>query len=440
MQLALCAVVLTLASCHPDDEDAKIDSRLSFRVVSRSHVTPEKSGKKSAPAEGMGSFTRVPSQAIACFEPEEGSDEPALYLHLASVTPIVDNLATETIEIPQSATRGAIITTDNFGITCPAFDCDIYQVGGTSKYLSMTLEKSDERPSRDYPDFYEYYYKPTADVDAYWPSGKQLFFNCYYPSELQPTSMNIANPEATFSYTVPTSNGANTDAEAQPDAIMAITDNYSLTTNSEGVTTTIVQVRFAHTLCAVVFRVGTISNTNLRFTKVTLSNLHGSGTTTATRRTDQSPLIAQWTPTDAADKSYSQTFDCLVDGTVIKPRTSTLSGSYIDTTSVRTHTFHLLPQLHSVDGGGSWSDADAKSTTEITIEYTVNGSPRTRTAKFPASMVRRASDSTTPQQFEWEPGWLYTYALSVSEKDFDIDVAVNDWVDGGSADRTVWNW
>lgn len=217
------------------------------------------------------------------------------------------------------------------------------------------------------------------------------------------TSYDFDNNKAIFRYETPTPDGSSTDAEIQPDFIVA-------STVSDGTSGNSVTLLHEHALSAIKFEMG---NTNAcKVVDISLKGVFANGTCTySPNATGPDPKIV-WssldTPTD-----YLQTF-----GTSITEKfDGDNNPQAIEKASAESGvaTFMIIPQS---------STASNKIT--LTVRLKIDG------AEDPVSLIKVLSEEET----QWKPGMTYTYTISTSDAG-EISVSVTDNVSEGKKTNVV---
>ena len=345
--------------------------------------------------------------------------------HFGFVTSVADN--------ESSATRGAKVGTASLADVHGAFKVYAYLDGDLSKPFYETDDEDQPVMTAPFADITythwktigtdEYWNSAAAD-DFYWWQEDDLRFFAYAPTSLGLTATNFdSSGNITFAYSVPagTSGSANA-AVSQPDVLVTsspvvgrddadkVTDPAD--SNTEYYTS---WLHFYHALCAVNFKVGTLSE-GATIDKIVLKNLASQGTCTFTRPNTTSESVYQskassdvisWSITSGhgADGEYAQAF-----GThIVESASRDLGEGKISTGDMLyandiSKDFILIPQEFPNPACTYNSATDPT----IIIYASVGG-----TALEPKSArLLGAAHPTVAGKWCWLPGRYYTYTLS----------------------------
>lgn len=202
--------------------------------------------------------------------------------------------------------------------------------------------------------------------------------------------------QGTFDYTLPAPDeNAKTDANNQPDLIVALTPNQNRKVD-------VVDIDFYHALSAVIFKVGDMPE-NTKLQSITLKGVNSEGTCTYTATGSNVPSF-KWTSSEP--KGYTQAF-----GSDLKDNTDI-------TTTASEAAFMMIPQTFSDDA-------------IVIVEVVVNEGDYERT--YTSNMKLK---TLIPNVTGWEAHHKYTYTLSLKEG---VTVDVTDQVsdDGKTKDNVV---
>lgn len=352
------------------------------------------------------------------------------------------------------ASRGALITTSNFGTYYESFAFQAFKSSDMSvPYATDYMAKSETNSNTG---FYGYYYRPGTDDDVKWPSekdgeGKKQFvplsFFCYAGDDGFAPSVSFSGSASTAtltSYTVPT------DVSKQKDCLIGITNFVTPKIEGTGEDAEFVAnayIYFSHALSAINFEVGSITP-GIIIKSLTLSGVYGTGSLTATRsigsensqsskeyytlhkKGDASTVVdgIKWTPSGSKNASYIVTlgtsgFEIIGTGDA-GGRTATQQavydgdgkltthGAMIDASTDLVNSLILLPQ----------EITDAK----LTIKYTYRGTEFEQTADI--------------KDVTWLRSHKYIYALNLTLQEFGFTLYVQDWVNGGTFPEEGYNW
>lgn len=255
---------------------------------------------------------------------------------------------------PSPETRAVPGTTDNFASAHGSFRVDAYN---SSDALYMSDVKVDSYSGG--------HWRP-SDGDRFWPGKESLSFYAIAPYGLSGLSeLKLDETEGKVSFSYETLRGGSDDAERQPDLMLA----YSLCSQDDAAAGA-VPMNFSHALSAIQFKAKDMAGCTVK--SITIDGVAGSGDCVAEPAVDGG---YSWTVGSAA-YSYTQAFDVPVaDG-----------GEQGITASAPEKTFMMIPQTTPADARVVIVIETSKGET-----LTVNGSI--------AGQV-------------WEPGKLYTYAIS----------------------------
>ena len=211
------------------------------------------------------------------------------------------------------------------------------------------------------------------ETNFYWTENNLDFFAYHNIENYEPVFHNIsyvneAKKEAKFSYTVPKSTDGNTDAEAQPDLLMAYANC------GKGDSDGIANLTFTHALSAVKFELDIPMNGKIK--TVSIEGIKGSGDCVFNGE-------YSWTPT-GDNVTYTQSFERNITTSEVEgDMTIALTDEKISAT------FMLIPQVLS---------SSAKVT--VVMEDSDNGVEHTFSGII--------GDGSA----EWIAGKTYTYIIS----------------------------
>lgn len=306
---------------------------------------------------------------------------------------------TEEVNAVAVESRGASITTGNI----ESFYLAAYEDDG-KMWVDGSWQKDDAEGNTILKDG-ETNWKFNPDKN--WPEDyRALHFHGYAATlgyAFTPTfsiggSGDNKTYQGTFDYTLPAPDeNAKTDANNQPDLIVALTPNRNRKVD-------VVDIDFYHALSAVIFKAGDMPE-NTKLKSITLKGVNSTGTCTYITTGGNVPSF-EWTSSDP--KNYTQTF-----GSDLKDNTDI-------TTTADEAAFMMIPQ--------TFSD-DAIVIVEVVVDENKGNYKRTYTSNMKLKTL-------IPNVTGWEAHHKYTYTLSLKEG---VTVDVTDQVsdDGKTKDKVV---
>lgn len=250
------------------------DIQRSYTATDGIAFTPSIETRSWSTGDGTTTRTTVPVTRHSVMKLNNAQGGRDLYLHTTETDSIAAPLANDTAHI---ATRGAVVTTDNFG--------DVYEGFGVLAYAYQG--EWDGTLSPNYIDNEQ----ATKTGETYgfnpvrvWPGNAyQMAFFAYAPYDETGKIFNETTGAPTLAYTVPT------DITEQNDLLAC------WQTGISGDKREAQQLKFSHLCTAVKFKVG--DGLENAVTSISIQNVYGSGT--------YSVDDAKWTTTGEANGTYT---------------------------------------------------------------------------------------------------------------------------------------
>lgn len=250
------------------------DIQRSYTATDGIAFTPSIETRSWSTGDGTTTRTTVPVTRHSVMKLNNAQGGRDLYLHTTETDSIAAPQANDTAHI---ATRGAVVTTDNFG--------DVYEGFGVLAYAYQG--EWDGTQSPNYIDNEQ----ATKTGETYgfnpvrvWPGNAyQMAFFAYAPYDETGKIFNETTGAPTLAYTVPT------DITEQNDLLAC------WQTDISGDKREAQQLKFSHLCTAVKFKVG--DGLENAVTSISIQNVYGSGT--------YSVDDAQWTATGDANGTYT---------------------------------------------------------------------------------------------------------------------------------------
>lgn len=250
------------------------DIQRSYTATDGIAFTPSIETRSWSTGDGTTTRTTVPVTRHSVMKLNNAQGGRDLYLHTTETDSIAAPLANDTAHI---ATRGAVVTTDNFG--------DVYEGFGVLAYAYQG--EWDGTLSPNYIDNEQ----ATKNGEIYgfnpvhvWPGNAyQMAFFAYAPYDETGQIFNETTGAPTLAYTVPT------DITKQNDLLAC------WQTGISGDKREAQQLKFSHLCTAVKFKVG--DGLENAVTSISIQNVYGSGT--------YSVDDTQWTATGDANGTYT---------------------------------------------------------------------------------------------------------------------------------------
>lgn len=250
------------------------DIQRSYTATDGIAFTPSIETRSWSTGDGTTTRTTVPVTRHSVMKLNNAQGGRDLYLHTTETDSIAAPLANDTAHI---ATRGAVVTTDNFG--------DVYEGFGVLAYAYQG--EWDGTQSPNYIDNEQ----ATKTGETYgfnpvrvWPGNAyQMAFFAYAPYDETGKIFNETTGAPTLAYTVPT------DITKQNDLLAC------WQTDISGDKREAQQLKFSHLCTAVKFKVG--DGLENAVTSISIQNVYGSGT--------YSVDDAKWTTTGEANGTYT---------------------------------------------------------------------------------------------------------------------------------------
>lgn len=250
------------------------DIQRSYTATDGIAFTPSIETRSWSTGDGTTTRTTVPVTRHSVMKLNNAQGGRDLYLHTTETDSIAAPLANDTAHI---ATRGAVVTTDNFG--------DVYEGFGVLAYAYQG--KWDGTQSPNYIDNEQ----ATKTGETYgfnpvhvWPGNAyRMAFFAYAPYDETGKIFNEKTGAPTLAYTVPT------DITKQNDLLAC------WQTGISGDKREAQQLKFSHLCTAVKFKVG--DGLENAVTSISIQNVYGSGT--------YSVDDAKWTTTGDANGTYT---------------------------------------------------------------------------------------------------------------------------------------
>lgn len=250
------------------------DIQRSYTATDGIAFTPSIETRSWSTGDGTTTRTTVPVTRHSVMKLNNAQGGRDLYLHTTETDSIAAPLANDTAHI---ATRGAVVTTDNFG--------DVYEGFGVLAYAYQG--EWDRTQSPNYIDNEQ----ATKTGETYgfnpvhvWPGNAyQMAFFAYAPYDETGQIFNETKGAPTLAYTVPT------DITKQNDLLAY------WQTGISGDKREAQQLKFSHLCTAVKFKVG--DGLENAVTSISIQNVYGSGT--------YSVDDAKWTATGDANGTYT---------------------------------------------------------------------------------------------------------------------------------------
>ena len=231
------------------------DIQRSYTATDGIAFTPSIETRSWSTGDGTTTRTTVPVTRHSVMKLNNAQGGRDLYLHTTETDSIAAPLANDTAHI---ATRGAVVTTDNFG--------DVYEGFGVLAYAYQG--EWDGTQSPNYIDNEQ----ATKTGETYgfnpvhvWPGNAyQMAFFAYAPYDETGQIFNETTGAPTLAYTVPT------DITKQNDLLAC------WQTGISGDKREAQQLKFSHLCTAVKFKVG--DGLENAVTSISIQNVYGSGT------------------------------------------------------------------------------------------------------------------------------------------------------------------
>ena len=250
------------------------DIQRSYTATDGIAFTPSIETRSWSTGDGTTTRTTVPVTRHSVMKLNNAQGGRDLYLHTTETDSIAAPLANDTAHI---ATRGAVVTTDNFG--------DVYEGFGVLAYAYQGEWDGTQSPN------YINNEQATKTGETYgfnpvhvWPGNAyQMAFFAYAPYDETGKIFKETTGAPTLAYTVPT------DITEQNDLLAY------WQTGISGDKREAQQLEFSHLCTAVKFKVG--DGLENAVTSISIQNVYGSGT--------YSVDGAQWTATGEANGTYT---------------------------------------------------------------------------------------------------------------------------------------
>ncbi len=374
-----CTTLLIAFSCSDHDWRGPHSNtdRISYRLI--------------ADAQPLSRTDGLTGCDILALVDKSGRD--TLYLH-----PNIGNMPAPT-EKAMSGSRGTPVATNNFKEVVGSFGVQAYTTGGQLYIANSQVGNYDS----------EFGIWTETNGAHYWSDEALDFYATAPYNAVAPDYSDIKNKKVTFDYTVPTSADKTTDANVQPDIMMAFTGNVSKnnTVNKSGTVTT----KFWHALAGVQFEVGDIAGGTIK--SISISGIYGAGKATFdankipayeleddvdnnTQDNDTDKIPFTWQVTGEANCSYTQTFNAKVNDQLTGNQPVTGSPDKNAPDADLSTTFMLMPQMLPADA-------------EITI--VINTIPPGEKTARDVSLTAKINTNGTE---EWKAGKIYNYIISTS--------------------------
>ena len=361
----LTAMSFALVSCFKDE-------LVGSRVNSRSNIIGF--GISAATTADGTPLTRATQYADSALLMLGRGGADTLYLHASSE----NNISALDTSV---ATRGVPVNSSNFSTVCKNFSVSAFTP--TEDYYMKNV-KVDNLANGIW----------SSDEEHFWPEDEEmtLDFFAYAPAVFGENPVfaeddiqyNDPNGKImSFNYTVPGSGESVTNAaELQPDIMFAYSSQNKKDTDPA---TGSVPLKFYHALAGVKFVAKDITGGTVK--SITLKNLYGTGTCTYTFTTGE-PTIA-WTDLDGQDYcSFSQEFNVKVN--------NQQTGEQDITDKKTETTFMMIPQ--NIQNA------------VVEILFNDGKTDYTLTGKLYDPSITSADNDTDLST--WDPGKIYTYAIS----------------------------
>ena len=388
----LTAMSFALVSCFKDE-------LVGSRVNSRSNIIGF--GISAATTADGTPLTRATQYADSALLILGRGGADTLYLHASSE----NNISALDTSV---ATRSVPVNSSNFSTVCKNFSVSAFTP--TEDYYMKNV-KVDNLANGIW----------SSDEEHFWPEDEEmtLDFFAYAPAvfgenpvfaedDIQYTTSD--GKKMTFGYEVPGSGeGVTNAAELQPDIMFAYSSQNKKDTDPA---TGSVSLKFYHALAGVKFVAKDISGGTVK--SITLKNLSGTGTCTYTFTTGSDEPSIVWTDLDGQDRSFSQVFDVQV--------TNQQTGEQDITDKNEETTFMMLPQnIENAVVEILFNDGKT--------DYTLTGK------LFDPSRLSAENDDDLKT---WDPGKIYTYAISTESINWTyvFDVTTNITLELGQTSAT----
>lgn len=356
-----------------------------------------------------------------------------------------------------SASRGAMASTSNFKDIFSAIKVSAYLDGTISTPLKQNATDQDAATATAFENISFSYWKNISgnecwETDAtgfYWWQEYKLRFFAYAPASVGLSSTNYDDDgNIEFDYTVPsgiTIDSKCADAVSQPDVLVTSSPlvkrtSLSAITDPDDASVTYYRswLYFYHALCAVNFKIGTVSE-GATIDKIVLHNLASQGTCTFTRPTADavtgysavySADQIAWTLASGHEKdgSYSQAFGTQIVASAQRDLTSgRISTGDMVYGADTDKNFILLPQDNFPN------PATANKTTDPYIEIYVSIAGE----ELPLRTAKLKGDQIGTNKWGWLPGKYYTYTISgtfETDNGLLLTLSVADWTLSSSED------
>lgn len=226
----------------------------------------------------------------------------------------------------------------------------------------------------------------------FWPSQEQLAFHAVSPrtefSSLE--KLTWENNSMEFDYTAKKSSDGNTDAEVQPDLLVAASQCNKAEANSSF--SGHAPLKFHHALSAIKFAIRDVANGTIK--NIQIKGVYGAGHCTYTANADGTNGTFAWSD-HSGKETYSQDFNFKFDQGDNSPITPGDASHDIEMwASMPSKTFMLIPQQIPVD-----------AEIIITLERDRGAGPET--VILHGNIVKNSVE-------EWKPGYEYIYTISTS--------------------------
>ncbi len=367
----LTAMSFALVSCFKDE-------LVGSRVNSRSNIIGF--GISAATTADGTPLTRATQYADSALLMLGRGGADTLYLHASSE----NNISALDTSV---ATRGVPVNSSNFSTVCKNFSVSAFTPTGD---YYMKNVKVDNLASGIW----------SSDEEHFWPEDEELAldFFAYAPAvfgenpvfaedDIQYPTSDSNGKIMSFDYTVPGSGESVTNAaELQPDIMFAYNSQNKKNTDSA---TGSVPLTFYHALAGVKFVAKDITKGTVK--SITLKNLYGTGECTYVfpDEDDKKPSI-KWTFDEQQQQnaSFTQEFNVKVN--------DQQTGEQEITDKAPETTFMMLPQ-------------DIENA-EVEVLFNDGKTDYTLTGKLYDPSITSADNDTDLST--WDPGKIYTYAIS----------------------------
>ena len=250
------------------------DIQRSYTATDGIAFTPSIETRSWSTGDGTTTRTTVPVTRHSVMKLNNAQGGRDLYLHTTETDSIAAPLANDTAHI---ATRGAVVTTDNFGVVYEGFGVLAYAYQGEWDVTQSPNYIDNEQATKTGE---TYGFNPVR----VWPGNAyRMAFFAYAPYDETGKIFNETIGAPTLAYTVPT------DITKQSDLLAC------WQTDISGDKREAQQLKFSHLCTAVKFKVG--DGLENAVTSISIQNVYGSGT--------YSVDDAKWTATGDANGTYT---------------------------------------------------------------------------------------------------------------------------------------